>query len=57
MWKVTGCDGTVANDVTISGFNMAFEAGVDVISSSIDFDDGWAEGIFLISPKPQNADA
>ena len=46
MWKVTGCGGTVANDIMISGFNMAFEAGVDVISSSIDFDDGWAEGRF-----------
>jgi hypothetical protein len=35
---------------------MAYEAGVDVISSSIDFDDGWAEGILIIILIIQNAD-
>lgn len=44
MWKVFGCEGQVANDVLIAAFNMAYEAGVDIISASIGGTSGWTEG-------------
>ncbi|RDW83274.1 hypothetical protein BP5796_04765 [Coleophoma crateriformis] len=43
MWKVFGCTGVVSNDVLIAAFNMAYEAGVDLISSSIGGPSGWTE--------------
>lgn len=44
MWKVFGCAGEAGNDVLIAAFNMAYEAGVDVISASIGGQSGWTEG-------------
>lgn len=44
MWKVFGCQGSVSNDVLIQAFNLAYEAGVDLISSSIGGSSGWTEG-------------
>ena len=46
MWKVFGCEGSVSNDVLIQAFNLAYEAGVDLISSSIGGSSGWTEGNF-----------
>lgn len=43
MWKVFGCTGSVGNDILIAAFNMAYEAGVDLISSSIGGNSGWTE--------------
>jgi len=43
MWKVFGCMGQVRNDILIAAFNMAYEAGVDLISSSISGNSGWTE--------------
>ncbi|KAF2703341.1 subtilisin-like protein [Pleomassaria siparia CBS 279.74] len=43
MWKVFGCDGRVGNDILIQAFNLAYEAGVDLISSSIGGSSGWTE--------------
>jgi len=47
MWKVFGCEGSASNEVLIAAFNMAYEAGVDVISSSIGGASGWTEGEFF----------
>lgn len=43
MYKVFGCADSVANDVLISAYNMAYEAGSDVITASIGGDNGWSE--------------
>ncbi|KAF2796259.1 peptidase [Melanomma pulvis-pyrius CBS 109.77] len=43
MWKVFGCEGEVGNDILIQAFNLAYEAGVDLISSSIGGPSGWTE--------------
>lgn len=43
MWKVFGCTGKVGNDILIAAFNMAYEAGVDLISASIAGNSGWTE--------------
>jgi subtilisin family serine protease len=45
MWKVFGCNGQAGNDVLIAAFNMAYEAGVDLISASIGGSSGWTEGM------------
>lgn len=44
IYKVFGCyDGRVANDVLISAFTMAHNAGADIISGSIGFANGWPD--------------
>jgi subtilisin family serine protease len=43
MWKVFGCEGQVGNDILIQAFNLAYEAGVDLISASIGGPSGWTE--------------
>jgi len=43
MWRVFGCEGEASNDVLIQAFNMAYEAGVDLISASIGGPSGWTE--------------
>jgi subtilisin family serine protease len=48
MWKVFGCEGSVGNDVLIAAFNMAYEAGADLISASIGGNSGWTEGSSLL---------
>jgi len=43
IYKVFGCEGSAANDVLISAFIMAYNYGVDVITSSIGGASGWPE--------------
>ncbi|RDW59406.1 hypothetical protein BP6252_12493 [Coleophoma cylindrospora] len=43
MWKVFGCYDNVGNDVLIHAFNLAFEAGADVITCSVGGRNGWIE--------------
>lgn len=43
MWKVFGCTGVATDDILIAAFNMAYEAGVDLISTSIGRLSGWTE--------------
>jgi subtilisin family serine protease len=43
MWKVFGCYDNVGDDVLIAAFNMAYETGADVITSSIGGNNGWSE--------------
>jgi subtilisin family serine protease len=42
-FKVFGCDGQVGNDVLIASYNMAYEAGSDIITASIGGPAGWSE--------------
>ncbi|POS76646.1 minor extracellular protease vpr [Diaporthe helianthi] len=42
-FKAFGCDGGGADDVLTAAFNLAFEAGSDIITSSTGFDSGWSE--------------
>lgn len=46
MWKVFGCGTQTVSDVLISAFNLAFEAGVDLISASVGGNNGWTESEF-----------
>ncbi|KAH8585371.1 peptidase S8/S53 domain-containing protein [Bisporella sp. PMI_857] len=43
MWRVFGCTGSTTEDVLISAFNMAYEAGADIITASIGQNSGWTE--------------
>lgn len=43
IYKVFGCTGNVANDVLITAFLMAYNHGVDIITSSIGGANGWPE--------------
>lgn len=43
MFRVFGCDGSASNDVLIAAFNMAYEAGADIITASIGGASGWSE--------------
>lgn len=44
MYKVFSCEGAgTSDDVLISAFNMAFEAGSDIITASIGGPGGWSE--------------
>ncbi|KAJ0329893.1 hypothetical protein COL5a_003721 [Colletotrichum fioriniae] len=42
-YRVFGCSGKVTNDVVIAAYNMAYEAGADIITTSIGGASGWAE--------------
>lgn len=42
MYKASGCGGYTTNDILIAGFNMAYEAGSDIISCSAGDDSGWS---------------
>lgn len=42
-FRVFGCDGSSADDVLIAAFNLAYEAGSDIITASIGGDSGWSE--------------
>lgn len=44
MYRVFGCSDTTANDILVSAFMMAYEAGADIITSSIGSFSGWQEG-------------
>ncbi|CAN8096671.1 unnamed protein product [Discula destructiva] len=41
-YRVFGCKGNVTDDVLISAFNMAYEAGADLISASLGGNSGWS---------------
>lgn len=43
IYKVLGCTGPTANDVLIDAFLMAYNKGVDIITSSIGGSSGWPE--------------
>lgn len=43
MWRVIGCEDGVGEDVLISGFTMAYDAGPDLITCSIGGNNGWSE--------------
>jgi hypothetical protein len=40
---VFGCTGDVGNDILIAAYNMAYEAGSDIITASIGGPSGWSE--------------
>ncbi|KAL2270598.1 hypothetical protein VTJ83DRAFT_2782 [Remersonia thermophila] len=42
-YRVFGCEGDTPNDVLIAAYNMAYEAGSDIITASIGGPSGWAE--------------
>lgn len=42
-FRVFGCQGEVGNDILIAAFNMAYEAGSDIITASIGGPSGWSE--------------
>ncbi|POS74434.1 serine endopeptidase [Diaporthe helianthi] len=42
-YRVFGCEGSSPDDVLISAFNMAYEAGADLITASIGGPSGWSE--------------
>jgi subtilisin family serine protease len=49
MYRVFGCFDSVGDDVLISAFNMAYEAGADVITSSIGGASGWTEDPWAVA--------
>lgn len=42
-FRVFGCTGDVGNDILIAAYNMAYEAGSDIITASIGGASGWSE--------------
>ncbi|KAK4041343.1 peptidase S8/S53 domain-containing protein [Parachaetomium inaequale] len=42
-YRVFGCTGEVGNDILIAAYNMAYEAGSDIITASIGGPSGWSE--------------
>ncbi len=42
-FRVFGCSGDVGNDILIAAYNMAYEAGSDIITASIGGPSGWSE--------------
>lgn len=42
-YRVFGCSGDVGNDILIAAYNMAYEAGSDIITASIGGPSGWNE--------------
>ena len=45
MYRVFGCSSAgTSDDILIAAFNMAYEDGSDIITSSIGGDGGWSEG-------------
>ncbi|KAK4188619.1 putative protease [Podospora australis] len=42
-FRVFGCSGDVGNDILIAAYNMAYEAGSDIITASIGGASGWSE--------------
>ena len=48
-YRVFGCGGDVSNDVLIAAYNMAFEAGSDIITASIGGPSGWSEDPWAVA--------
>lgn len=42
-YRVLGCQGSTSDDLLIAAFNMAYEDGADIITSSIGGPSGWSE--------------
>ncbi len=49
MFRVFGCQGNVRDDVLIAAFNRAFEAGADIITSSVGGSSGWSEEAWSVA--------
>lgn len=49
MYRVFGCFDSVGNDVLVAAFNMAYEAGADIITSSIGGASGWTEDAWAVA--------
>ncbi|UNI24715.1 hypothetical protein JDV02_010442 [Purpureocillium takamizusanense] len=50
MYRVFGCPAVGAgDDVLIAAFNMAFEAGADIITASIGGNSGWSENVWSVA--------
>ncbi|EON99722.1 putative minor extracellular protease vpr protein [Phaeoacremonium minimum UCRPA7] len=48
-FRVFGCDGSTPDDVLISAYNMAYEAGADIITASIGGPSGWTEDPWAVA--------
>lgn len=48
-YRVFGCSGDVPDDVLIAAYNQAFEAGADIITSSIGGPSGWTEDPWAVA--------
>ncbi|KAJ4391678.1 hypothetical protein N0V93_005297 [Gnomoniopsis smithogilvyi] len=48
-FRVFGCEGSAADDVLIAAFNMAYDAGADIISASIGSFSGWDEEAWAVA--------
>lgn len=49
MFRVFGCEGNVNDDVLIAAFNRAYEAGADVITSSVGGPSGWVDEAWAVA--------
>ena len=49
IYKVFGAADSVGDDVLIAAFNMAYEEGVDIITSSIGGSSGWTESPWSVT--------
>ncbi|CAK7209754.1 hypothetical protein SBRCBS47491_000548 [Sporothrix bragantina] len=49
MFRVFGCAGNVNDDVLIAAFNRAYEAGADVITSSVGGSSGWPDEAWAVA--------
>ncbi|CAA9957455.1 subtilisin serine protease pr1c [Pyrenophora teres f. maculata] len=52
MWKASGCNGDPSTDVVIRALNLAYEAGVDIISLSFGHESGWSEDVQSVAIQP-----
>ncbi|KAI8646633.1 peptidase S8/S53 domain-containing protein [Parasitella parasitica] len=49
MWKVYGCNSAISsNDVILKAMEMAYKAGMDVISISLGLSGGWEEDVLSL---------
>jgi len=48
-YRVFGCSGDVPDDVLIAAYNQAYEAGADIITSSIGGPSGWSEDPWAVA--------
>jgi hypothetical protein len=48
-FRVFGCNGDVGDDILISAFNRAYEAGADIITASIGGSSGWTEEAWSVA--------
>ncbi|CEP17587.1 hypothetical protein [Parasitella parasitica] len=49
MWKVYGCNSAISpNDVILKAMEMAYKAGMDVISISLGVSGGWQEDVLSV---------